>query len=87
MTKDYLLEVGMEEIPARFLTELSDQLKDKVEQFLTDNRLTYDDAVAYSTPRRLAVIVKGIAERQEDVSEKVKGPALRIAQDEDRCME
>lgn len=29
MTKDYLLEVGMEEIPARFLTELSDQLKDK----------------------------------------------------------
>lgn len=83
MTKDYLLEVGMEEIPARFLTELSDQLKDKVEQFLTDNRLTYDDAVAYSTPRRLAVIVKGIAERQEDVSEKVKGPALRIAQDEE----
>lgn len=82
MTKDYLLEVGMEEIPARFLTELSDQLKDKVEQFLTDNRLTYDDAVAYSTPRRLAVIVKGIAERQEDVSEKVKGPALRIAQDD-----
>lgn len=82
MTKDYLLEVGLEEIPARFLTELSDQLKNKVEQFLTDNRLTYDHAVAYSTPRRLAVIVKGISEQQEDISEKVKGPALRIAQDE-----
>lgn len=82
MTKDYLLEIGMEEIPARFLTDLRDQLKDKVEEFLTANRLSYIETKAFATPRRLAVLVKGIASKQEDISESVKGPALRIAKDE-----
>lgn len=83
MAKNYLLEIGMEEIPARFLTDLSDQLKVKVEQFLTDNRLSFNETIAYATPRRLAVVVKGLATHQEDISEKVKGPALRIAQDKE----
>lgn len=83
MTKDYLLEIGMEEIPARFLTGLSEQLQEKVEAFLKENRLSFESSHAYSTPRRLAVIVKGIAEGQENITEKVKGPALRIAQDQD----
>ncbi|XJS11517.1 glycine--tRNA ligase subunit beta [Aerococcaceae bacterium WGS1372] len=82
MTKDYLLEIGMEEIPARFLTDLRDQLKDKVEEFLTENRLSFIETKAYATPRRLAVMVKGLASKQEDITESVKGPALRIAKDD-----
>lgn len=82
MTKDYLLEVGMEEIPARFLTDLRDQLQDRVEEFLTSHRLAFSETVAYATPRRLSVIVKDVASKQEDISESVKGPALRIAKDE-----
>lgn len=82
MTKDYLLEIGMEEIPARFLTDLRDQLKNKVEEFLTTHRLSFTEINAFATPRRLSVIVKGLASKQEDIFESVKGPALRIARDE-----
>lgn len=79
---EYLLELGMEEIPARFLLSLSEQLKTRVETFLREERLAYDAVIAYATPRRLAVHVTGLSEKQEDLSEKIKGPTLKIAKDE-----
>ena len=82
MSKDYLLEVGMEEIPARFLLSLMQQLKQRVGQFLDTERIKYDSIQAYATPRRLAVLVEGIADKQSDLNETVKGPSLKVAQNE-----
>ncbi|MDO4432168.1 MAG: glycine--tRNA ligase subunit beta [Aerococcaceae bacterium] len=78
----YLLELGMEEIPARFLSDLSAQFKSRVETFLAEERLAFETVTAYATPRRLAVLVSGLAEKQADLNEKVKGPALKIARNE-----
>ncbi|TJY43415.1 glycine--tRNA ligase subunit beta [Cohnella pontilimi] len=82
MPKDLLLEIGMEEVPARFVRAAMEQLKDKTEKWLQSSRLTYGDVQSYATPRRLAVLVSGLADKQEDVSEEVKGPARKIALDE-----
>ncbi len=82
MSKDLLFEIGLEEVPARFLRAAMDQLKDKTVQWLEQSRLTFGEVEAYATPRRLAVLVKAVAEKQEDVEEEVKGPSRKIAQDE-----
>ena len=78
---EFLLEIGMEEIPARFLLDLSQQLEKRVADFLAEERLAYENLSAYATPRRLAVQVHGLAERSQDVSTKAKGPSLKIAKD------
>ncbi len=78
---EFLLEIGMEEIPARFLLDLSQQLEKRVADFLVEERLAYESISAYATPRRLAVLVHGLAERSQDVSTKAKGPSLKIAKD------
>lgn len=82
MSKHYLLEVGMEEIPARFLLSLMEQLKQRVGQFLNTERIEYETLHSYATPRRLAVLVEGIAGKQSDLNETVKGPSLKVAQNE-----
>ncbi|MHC5374818.1 glycine--tRNA ligase subunit beta [Enterococcus sp. LJL120] len=78
---DFLLEVGLEEMPAHVVTPSIQQLQAKVTAFLDDNRLNYDSVLAYGTPRRLTVKVLGLPEKQEDIEEEVKGPAKKIAQD------
>ena len=78
---EFLLEIGMEEIPARFLLDLSQQLEKRVADFLAEERLAYESLSAYATPRRLAVQIHGLAERSQDVSTKAKGPSLKIAKD------
>lgn len=78
---EFLLEIGMEEIPARFLLDLSQQLEKRVADFLAEELLAYESLSAYATPRRLAVLVHGLAERSQDVSTKAKGPSLKIAKD------
>lgn len=82
MAKDLLLEIGLEEVPARFVRAAMDQLKDKTEKWLESSRLGYKEVKAYATPRRLAVLVTELSEKQADVSEEVKGPARKIALDE-----
>ncbi|MFD0672057.1 glycine--tRNA ligase subunit beta [Cohnella sp. GCM10027633] len=82
MAKDLLLEIGLEEVPARFVRAAMEQLKDKTEKWLTDSRLSYKEVKAFATPRRLAVLVTELADKQEDVNEEVKGPARKIALDE-----
>ncbi|MFC5532138.1 glycine--tRNA ligase subunit beta [Cohnella yongneupensis] len=82
MAKDLLLEIGLEEVPARFVRAAMEQLKDKTEKWLTDSRIGFGEVKAYATPRRLAVHVIGLADKQEDVNEEVKGPARKIAMDE-----
>lgn len=77
MTKNLLLEIGLEEIPAHIVTPSSKQLVQKLTAFLKENRLEHGEVIPYSTPRRLAVVVKDIAEKQEDIQESVKGPAKK----------
>ncbi|NEU32373.1 glycine--tRNA ligase subunit beta [bacterium LRH843] len=79
--RDFLLEVGVEELPARFITGSVNQLRDKMVEWLKTERLAYEDIVSYATPRRLAILIKGLAENQEDIEEEAKGPAKKIAFD------
>ncbi|WGX76813.1 glycine--tRNA ligase subunit beta [Paraclostridium bifermentans] len=80
--KNYLLfEIGVEELPARYVNSAMDQLKTNIVKSFNENRITFDEVNVYSTPRRLTVIVNNICEKQSDLEEEVKGPAKRIAVD------
>ena len=78
----YLLEVGVEELPYKFIPMAIDQLKQGFEKFLSDNNVTYSNVKVMATPRRLAVIVDGLASSQPDVEKVVKGPIAKVAFDE-----
>lgn len=82
MAKDLLLEIGMEEIPSRFIRAAVEQLADKTSKWLQESRIEFDKVQTYATPRRITVLVQGVAEKQKDVSEEAKGPSRKIAQDE-----
>ena len=79
MAHSYLLEVGLEEMPAHVVTPSIQQLKTRVANYLTEERIDFEDIQAYSTPRRLALLISGLADKQPDVDESVKGPAKKIA--------
>ena len=83
MAHSYLLEIGLEEIPAHVVTPSIQQLAQKVAKFLKGNRLSYDSIEQFSTPRRLAIRINGLGDRQPDIEEDAKGPARKIAQDAD----
>ncbi|MBO3286381.1 glycine--tRNA ligase subunit beta [Paenibacillus sp. FSL M8-0228] len=82
MSKDLLFEIGLEEVPARFIPNAIQQLKQRMTAWLDSSRIAYGAVEAYATPRRLAVLVKEVAEKQEDINEEVKGPSRKIALDE-----
>ncbi|MBS4536911.1 glycine--tRNA ligase subunit beta [Clostridium sp. D2Q-11] len=75
----YLLEIGTEEIPYRFMEDALNQMKNNMEKILDENRISYENVYTYGTPRRLVVLVEGINRLQEDLAEMVKGPSKRIA--------
>ncbi|EHK9981773.1 glycine--tRNA ligase subunit beta [Enterococcus faecalis] len=81
MAKDLLLEIGLEEMPAHVVTPSRIQLEEKVIKFLDEHHLDYEIVQSFATPRRLAVKVTAIPEKQADVEEEVKGPAKKIALD------
>ena len=83
MTRNLLIELGLEEIPAYIVTPSEQQLGERVAQFLRDNRLDFEQIETFSTPRRLVVRVRGLAEQQTDLTEDFKGPAKKIALDAD----
>jgi glycyl-tRNA synthetase beta chain len=77
-----LLEIGLEELPARYVTASMNQLSEKMEKWLNEKAIQFGDIKTYSTPRRLAVFITDVAEAQQDIHEEAKGPAKKIAQDE-----
>jgi glycyl-tRNA synthetase beta chain len=81
MAKNLLLEIGLEEMPAHVVWPSIKQLDEKVSNFLSENNLTFEAIETFSTPRRLAIRVTKIPDRQDDVQEEVKGPAKKIALD------
>ena len=83
MVKNLLVELGLEEMPAYVVTPSMKQLRDKMGAFLTDHRLSFEKIEMFSTPRRLAVRVVGLADKQSDLTEDFKGPSKKIALDAD----
>src|SRR6201996_8617312 len=78
---DFLFEIGLEEVPARMLASAEAELLRRTVALLERERLVPDGAEAksYSTPRRLAVLVRNVFERQSDTSAEVLGPSAKIA--------
>src|SRR2546430_7609669 len=78
---DFLFEIGLEEVPARMIAEAQTELQERVVKMLERERLVRSgvDVKTFATPRRLAVWVKDIAARQEDVAEKLMGPSVKVA--------
>ena len=81
MSKDLLLEIGTEEVPAHVMPRLLADLKRLAGDLLAEHRLGYESLRTIGTPRRSALLVTGLAERQEDVSTETRGPSVDIAFD------
>lgn len=81
MNKDALLEIGSEELPAAFIPLGIRQLKTHAEASLTEHKLAHGAIEAYGTPRRLALVISGLADRSEDQKRTVSGPPASIAKD------
>lgn len=82
MTKDFLLEIGLEEVPARFVRGAMNQLKDKTVKWLADSRIEHGKVDVFATPRRIALRISEVALKQSDMNEEAKGPSRKIAQDD-----
>ena len=78
----YLLEIGTEELPYKFVNTGVAQLKSSFEKLLTENQIDFTEIKSYSTPRRLTLILEGFEEKQPDTVKTIKGPILSIAYDE-----
>ncbi|MDR3750513.1 MAG: glycine--tRNA ligase subunit beta [Terracidiphilus sp.] len=78
---DFLLEIGLDEIPARMIAGAEAELGRRVNELLTRERLLVPDAkvTTYSTPRRLAVVVEGVLTGQADTEEQLTGPSWKVA--------
>ncbi len=81
MSRDLLFEIGIEELPAGYVLPAVEQLANGVRAGLAELRLAHGDVRTYATPRRLAVWVAGVAERQTDFAEEAMGPAAKAAFD------
>lgn len=83
MNKDVLFEIGVEELPARFIDGAEKQLIDNTKSWLSELRISFDQIQSYSTPRRLAIQIKNIEDTQTSLDIEAKGPAEKVAKDED----
>ena len=78
----YLLEIGTEELPYKFIPSAINQLKIGFENFLNSNKVEFKEVKIYATPRRLAVIIDGLESQSKDETKIVKGPIKKVAYDE-----
>lgn len=76
---DFLFEIGLEELPSRYVDKAEADLKKITEDELKAERISFSETESFSTPRRVAVIIKNIAEKQEDLDKKSIGPSIEIA--------
>lgn len=83
MTKDFLFEIGTEEIPAGAMPSILIQVEELAKNYLAEERLAYDKIRVLGTPRRIALLVDKMAEKADDLKERHKGPAANIAFTED----
>ncbi len=78
----YLLEIGVEEMPSRFVESTLSQMRELAEAFLNEEKLGYSSLKLLATPRRLVLLIDELAPGQEDIDIEVKGPAKKISFDE-----
>ena len=78
---DLLLEIGLEEVPAKFMPPALAELKEIATKQFTEQRIGFEEIATYGTPRRITLMVKGLADKQLDLEEEVKGPAAKAAFD------
>ena len=83
MKNYFLLEVGVEELPSRFGQTTLDQIENNLSKLLKEERVNFDNIDKYATPRRLTFVIKNLADKASDLEEEVKGPAKKIAVDEE----
>lgn len=76
---DYLLEIGLEEVPAGTIDDVISQLSNKLLTHLTDKRISYDSFETFGTPRRIALRINGLAEKGESITIETKGPSVKAA--------
>lgn len=81
MVRDYLLEIGIEEMPARFLGPALTQLKTNAAKVLQEQRISYGEIATYGTPRRLVLHIRDMEENQAPLEKEIKGPAKKAAYD------
>lgn len=79
--RDVLLEIGLEEVPAKFMPPALAELKQLAETALNEQRIAFDEVITYGTPRRITLVIKNIADKQADLEEEAKGPAVKAAYD------
>lgn len=78
-TQDFLLEIGTEELPPKQIASLAQNLAHNLQQELDTNALHYGEIKSYATPRRLAVLVEALANKQNEQIIERRGPAFKIA--------
>jgi glycyl-tRNA synthetase beta chain len=83
VTRDLLFEIGVEELPGGYVPGALEQLERAAREGLTAQRLNFAQLGSYGTPRRLALWVSGLADRQSDFDEEAVGPAAKAAFDAD----
>lgn len=73
MARDVLFEIGLEELPARFIDDAEQQLLSKTEAWLKGLRIPFGSITSFATPRRLAVYIHEMEEFQTTIEEEAKG--------------
>ena len=82
MDKDLLLELGTEEIPARFISSTKKSMKSFLEKKLKELRISFDTINIKSTPRRFSIFINKLSDKQTESVEEIKGPSRKRAFDE-----
>ena len=76
---NFLFEIGLEELPARYVDQAEKDLKKIIENELKAERIKFSEIESFSTPRRVTAIIKDLAEKQDDLDKKSVGPSVEIA--------
>ena len=76
---NFLFEIGLEELPARYVDQAEKDLKKIIENELKAERIKFSGIESFSTPRRVTAIIKDLAEKQDDLDKKSVGPSVEIA--------
>jgi glycyl-tRNA synthetase beta chain len=79
MKKDFLLEIGTEEIPASFLVSAEMQLRERMIGFLRDKKISYGEITSFSTPRRLSLFIRELTAKQEGREIEILGPSKKAS--------
>lgn len=82
MENNFLLEILTEELPYQFIPSAEGQLIELFNKLFNENKINYKNIKTYATPRRLAVLIEGLDEKQQDIIKDIKGPVVNIALDE-----